>query len=74
MVAVRHLKLPDTIPNRRADPLSGFRFSRRKNMNPLLLIIGIPVGLYILWFVFEFIRYLASGEYAVDKRLRKVTR
>jgi len=43
-------------------------------MNPLLLIIGIPVGLYILWFVIEYIRYLASGEYAVDKRLRKVTR
>jgi len=43
-------------------------------MNPLLLIIGVPVGLYILWFVLEYIRYLASGEYAVDKRLRKVTR
>ena len=43
-------------------------------MNPLLLIIGIPVGLYILWFVIEYIRYLTSGEYAVDKRLRKVTR
>ena len=43
-------------------------------MNFALLIIGIPVGLYILWFVIEFIRYLASGEYAVDKRLRKVTR
>ena len=43
-------------------------------MDTLLLIIGVPVGLYILWFVIEFIRYLASGEYAVDKRLRKVTR
>jgi len=43
-------------------------------MNIALLIIGIPLGLYGLWFVFEFIRYIASGEYEVDKRLRKVTR
>ena len=42
-------------------------------MDILLLIIGVPLGLYILWFVIEFVRYLASGEYAVDKRLRKVT-
>ena len=42
-------------------------------MDTLLLIIGVPLGLYILWFVIEFVRYLASGEYAVDKRLRKVT-
>ena len=42
-------------------------------MDTLLIIIGVPLGLYILWFVIEFIRYLASGEYAVDKRLRKVT-
>jgi len=73
MVAVRHLDQPDTISNRRADTLSGFRFPRRKNMDTLLLIIGVPLGLYILWFVIEFVRYLASGEYAVDKRLRKVT-
>ena len=43
-------------------------------MNIALLIISIPLGLYILWFVFEFIRYIASGEYAVDKRLWKITR
>jgi hypothetical protein len=43
-------------------------------MNIALLIIGIPLGLYILWFVFEFVRYIVSGEYAVDKRLWKVTR
>ena len=42
-------------------------------MDILLLIIGVPLGLYILWFVIEFVRYLASGDYAVDKRLRKVT-
>ena len=43
-------------------------------MNIALLILSIPLGLYILWFVTEFIRYLASGEYAVDKRLWQVTR
>ena len=43
-------------------------------MDTLLLIIGVPLGLYILWFVIEFICYLASGEYAVDKRLWQVTR
>ena len=43
-------------------------------MDTLLIIIGVPLGLYILWFIGEFIRYIKSGEYAVDKRLRKVTR
>ena len=43
-------------------------------MDTLLLIIGVPLGLYGLWFIGEFIRYTRSGEYAVDKRLRKVTR
>ena len=42
-------------------------------MNIALLLIGVPLGLYVLWFIGEFIRYTASGEYAVDKRLRKVT-
>ncbi len=42
-------------------------------MTTLLLIIGIPLGLYGLWFLVESIRYVASGEYEVDKRLRKVT-
>ena len=43
-------------------------------MNIALLLIGVPLGLYVLWFIGEFIRYIVSGEYAVDKRLRKVTR
>jgi hypothetical protein len=42
-------------------------------MTTLLLIIGIPLGLYGLWFLGESIRYVASGEYEVDERLRKVT-
>ena len=43
-------------------------------MDIFLLIIGIPLGLYGLWFIGEFIRYIRSGEYTVDKRLKKVTR
>ena len=43
-------------------------------MDILLLIIGVPLGLYGLWFIGETIRYIRSGEYTVDKRLRKVTR
>lgn len=43
-------------------------------MEVALLIIGVPLGLYILWFVIESIRYFASGEYEVDKRLWQVTR
>ena len=43
-------------------------------MNIALLIIGVPLGLYILWFIGEFIRYVASGEHELDKRLWKVTR
>ena len=43
-------------------------------MNIALLIIGVPLGLYILWFIGEFIRYIASGEYQVDKRFWKIAR
>ena len=43
-------------------------------MHPLLLIIGVPLGLYVLWFIGEFIRYVLSGEHELDKRLWKVTR
>ena len=43
-------------------------------MNIALLILGIPLGLYGLWFLGESIRYIASGEYEIDKRMWKVTR
>jgi hypothetical protein len=42
-------------------------------MTTLLLIIAVPVGLYGLWFLVESIRYVGSGEYEMDKRLRKIT-
>lgn len=74
MVAIRHLNHTDKISAGEPTRSPAFVIQGETNMNPLLLIIGVPVGLYILWFVIEFIRYLASGEYDVDKRLRKVTR
>ena len=43
-------------------------------MDFALLIIGVPLGVYSLWFVIESIRYFVSGEYEVDKRLWQVTR
>jgi len=39
-----------------------------------LIVLGLPIGGWALWFLFEFIRYVASGEYATDKRLRDVSR
>jgi hypothetical protein len=56
-----------------SSPTLQFSFSKENNMTTLLLIIGIPLGLYGLWFLVESIRYVGSGEYEVDKRLRKVT-
>ncbi len=43
-------------------------------MLTLALIAGIPLALYALWFVFETIRYILSGEYETDNRLRDLTR
>lgn len=43
-------------------------------MLTLALIAGGTLALYALWFVFETIRYIASGEYATDKRLRDISR
>ena len=38
-----------------------------------LIILAILIGGWAIWFLFEFIRYVASGEYATDKRLRDVS-
>jgi hypothetical protein len=39
-----------------------------------LIILGLLIGGWAIWFLYEFIRYVASGEYATDKRLRDVSR
>lgn len=38
-----------------------------------LLLAGLVLG-YAGWFLFEFIRYLRSGQYEIDQRIRDVTR
>ena len=40
----------------------------------LAILIAFPFLGWLIWFVIEFIRYIASGEYEVDKRLWKITR
>ena len=38
----------------------------------LALLIALFVLGWAIWFVIEFIRYIASGEYEMDKRLRDI--
>ena len=39
----------------------------------LAILIAAIVPGYGTWFLLEFIRYVHSGEYAVDKRIREIT-
>jgi hypothetical protein len=39
----------------------------------ILLLAALVLG-YAGWFLFEFIRYLRSGQYDIDQRIRDVTR
>ncbi len=39
----------------------------------LVILIGFLALTWVIWFVIEFVRYLASGDYEVDQRLHKVT-
>ena len=45
-------------------------------MFTILTIIGFPIAMLMfgwgIWFLFEFIRYVASGEYEIDERLRAI--
>ena len=38
-----------------------------------ILIAALVLG-WALWFVIELIRYISTGEYDVDKRLRDISR
>ena len=40
----------------------------------VLIAIALFVLGWGLWFLIEFIRYVVSGEYELDKRLRNVSR
>ena len=43
-------------------------------LTTLAILIALLVLGWAVWFVIELVRYLASGEYAVDKRLESLTR
>ncbi len=40
----------------------------------VLIAIALPLLGWALWFLIEFIRYIVSGEYELDKRLRNISR
>ena len=40
----------------------------------LTILIAIPILSWVIWFVIELIRYVASGEYEMDKRLHDIGR
>lgn len=41
---------------------------------PVLIAIALLLLGWALWFLIEFLRYLISGEYELDKRLRNISR
>ena len=43
-------------------------------MSTLSIILAVPVSIWAVWFVIESIRYITSGEYEIDKRLKVVCR
>jgi hypothetical protein len=43
-------------------------------LTAIAILIAILIFGWAVWFVIEFIRYIVSGEYEVDKRLRNISR
>ena len=39
----------------------------------IAILISILVAGWAIWFVIELIRYVSSGEYEIDKRLREIS-
>jgi len=39
----------------------------------LALLIALLIFGWAIWFVIEFVRYVTSGEYEMDKRLREIS-
>jgi hypothetical protein len=37
-----------------------------------LLVIALLILTWAVWFLLEFLRYIFSGEYHIDKRLRDI--
>ena len=41
--------------------------------NILAILLSVIILGYSVHYLYEFVRYILSGEYAVDKRLRDIT-
>jgi hypothetical protein len=71
MVAVWHLTL-----TRIGEPaLPDFLFPKETPMSALFILtilVAVPVLLWAVWFLIEFLRYTLSGEYEMDQRLRDI--
>ena len=39
----------------------------------IAILIALAIFGWAIWFVIELIRYITSGEYEIDKRLRKIS-
>ena len=39
----------------------------------IAILSAIHVFVWAIWFVIELIRYVSSGEYEIDKRLREIS-
>ena len=40
----------------------------------ILTLLALGILGWGIWFVFEFMRYIATGEYETDKRLQDISR
>lgn len=39
----------------------------------IAILIVLAIFGWAIWFVIEFVRYIFSGEYEIDKRLREIS-
>lgn len=42
-------------------------------LSVIAILIALLVAGWAIWFVIELIRYIRSGEYEIDKRLREIS-
>jgi hypothetical protein len=43
-------------------------------LTAMVILLAILILGWAIWFLIEFIRYVLSGEYEIDQRLRKIVR
>lgn len=42
-------------------------------LSVIAILIAMLIAGWAIWFVIELIRYVSSGEYEIDKRLREIS-